>query len=89
MTRYQFSKTDIINADRRRMALSGKYAGQFIVAVKAIDTDGNFAHEPLKARGYQFGGTGHMGILRDKWFLVVADEDAAEAEIDAICESGI
>ena len=89
MTTYQFTKTAIINADRRRAALGGKHAGKFLVAVLPIDSNGEFNHEPLKARGYQFGGTDGMGILSKKWFLVVEDESAAEDEVTAICETGI
>lgn len=101
-TKYQFSKIEIISADRHTRGTSAfsqwvrkNYAGKFIVSVSPFDIEGKFNHEPLKNRGYEFSGSGadaiERGLLAGKkrWFMVFDSADSAEAEIDTICETGI
>lgn len=88
MTKYQFSKTEIFDANRRRVGLDGRWADQFVVAVLPFDSTGEFAHEPLKVRGYEFGGK-NMSIIGKKWVRAFATMDEAEAEIDELCSTGV
>lgn len=71
------------------------YAGKFIVATSAIDANGGFSVEPLKARWYEFSGAGPDAVERrllvgqKMWFKAFDSWNAADAEAETLCETGI
>jgi len=85
MIKYQSSKINVIDANRNKRSLENQWQGKFIVAVNPIDTDGNFNHEPLKLRGYDFGGK-NMSIIGKQWIKPFDSLDAAEAECESLCD---
>jgi hypothetical protein len=87
-TYYQNSKTNVIDANKCQRSLVGRFTNHFLVVVNHIDTEGNFAPEPLKNRGYEFGGI-NMSVVGRKWFKGFDSEAAADAEIAVLCEVGI
>lgn len=99
---YQITNAHVISADRHSRGTSPfsnwvreNYAGKFIVSVKPFDSNGQFNHEPLKLRGYEFSGAGthatERGLLAGKktWFRVFATEQSASEEITLLTETGI
>ena len=50
-----------------------------MVAVNPIDADGNFNYEPIKARGYVFGGK-NMSVIGKLWVKPFDSTDDAESE---------
>jgi hypothetical protein len=101
-TLYQITKTNLISADRHGRGTSAfsawvrkHYAGKFIVAVSPYDVAGQFTHEPLKNRGYEFSGAGSDHIEREllvgkkNWFRAFDAEQDAEDEITTLTETGI
>lgn len=99
--RYQTSKIQIIATERPGKGKSAfaawvreNHPNKYIVSVLPFDTDGNFAHEPLKARGYEFSGAGkdhiEKGLLVGKkhWFKIFETEDEADMEVELL-EAGI
>jgi len=88
MTTYQNTKTNVLDANRSQRSLEGRFTNQFLVVVNPIDTDGNFAFEPLKNRGYEFGGK-NMSVVGKMWFKTFDSEEAADSEIEVLCEVGI
>lgn len=102
MTTFQSSKTNMIDAGRKGKGTSQfskwvreNYEGKFIVMTSAVDTEGNFSNELLKSRGYEFSGAGADHVERkllvgDKmWFKAFDSEEAADSEIEVLCEVGI
>jgi hypothetical protein len=91
-TRYQFSKAGFGRMSRLRKETPAKFGfdgheNDFMVYVTPIDVDGNFSIEPLKNRGYIYK---QSAIFANKvWIKFFATQAAAEAEIDALCETGI
>lgn len=93
MTTYQISKTNVFDRSAK--------VGKFIVSVSPLTVDGEFAVEPLKARGYLFSAASHAdqvtaycatiagGRISKRWFAMFATAAEAEAEVTAICETGI
>jgi len=87
-TLYQLTKIDIINANRHRIFRDGRWADKYLVAVSPYDSNGEFAYEPLKSRGYVFGGK-NAPVIDRKWVKPFDSEEDAEREIDVLCEQGI
>lgn len=102
MTRYQSTKVKVVNAARPAKGTSqfaqwvrDNYNDKYFVAVDPYDVDGQFAHEPLKNRGYEFAGAGadhvERGLLvgRKAWFKAFETEAEAEAEAEVLTDNGI
>lgn len=85
MVKYQSSKISIIDANRNKRSLEGKFSNQYLVAVSPIDSEGNFNHEPLKSRGYIFGGK-NASIIGKMWVKPFDSIDDAEIESDVLCD---
>ncbi len=98
----QSSKTNTISCERKSKGTSQfskwvaeKFGNKFVVVTSAIDVDGNFQTEPLKARGYEFSGAGIDHVERkllvgDKmWFKAFETEEEALTEEEILCEVGI
>ena len=85
MAKYQISKIKVIDANRNKRSLENQWRGKFLVAVNPIDYEGNFNHEPLKSRGYVFGGK-NMSIIGKQWVKPFDSIEDADAETEILCD---